>query len=503
MSLAAACGWSLARSTGVALVSAPVSVWLDRRLSSLAGPVRTAAWGLLLVPFLFPTLLSGYAYSETALGLVGAELWARFPPQVASAIREWLGSHNSFVDELLLCSLLLCKAAPVGTIILRFAPRPPYSPSAWHCRQLSKGMAPNLSMSLRERWDYTVYGPARGLLAAISLMFLVAFQEFELPSLLKRPAWTVWLFDAQVGGLALAESLRAVTWPLVIQLLVVVPLWRSLRRGTGAPRHDSAIVPPSRLSALRDGCYLLAAFSLSCLIPIALVGTDTARGLVSLAGKLSQLERFTRDSLSGFFFALIAAWIARWLVEWNPPSKAPLAAIRRWILPILAIPGLFGPLVLSLSLVAALQWSLFNPVYRTPVSLVLGLTLHLLPRALLLAAVLRVADRDAARHSARLLADCGDRTRTVAAHELSWRLGGSARFWILAGLTFWGYLELTIAYLLGPTTIVSVPVLLYNQMHFGKNAVLSAMTFLAVVVPVALFIAAAALRPFIRRSLWR
>ena len=104
---------------------------------------------------------------------------------------------------------------------------------------------------------------------------------------------------------------------------------------------------------------------------------------------------------------------------------------------------------------------------------------------------------------ALLFGQAGDSARVRAADELRWRMGGATRFLILAVLTYWGYLELTVAYLLGPTTIVSVPVLLYNQMHFGKNAVLSAMTFLAVVVPVAFFIATAALRPVIRRFFWR
>lgn len=73
------------------------------------------------------------------------------------------------------------------------------------------------------------------------------------------------------------------------------------------------------------------------------------------------------------------------------------------------------------------------------------------------------------------------------------------RYWSVALLSFWGYLELTVAYLLGPVTIVSVPVLLYNQMHFGKNAVLSAMTCLAVAVPALSFLGIAALRPLLYR----
>jgi ABC-type spermidine/putrescine transport system permease subunit II len=358
-------------------------------------------------------------------------------------------------------------------------------------------------LRIRELWAYAKYGPLRSLLAATGLMFIVAFQEFELPSLLSRPAWTVWLFDAQVGGLELSASLRATIFPLTIQCLVVVPLWYVLRHGRESAARNSDDLHVSRFSAWRDSFYLLAAFCLACLIPIALVGGETARGLAALAGNRSQLERLSRETLAGVSFALAAAWIALKLAEWESRARGPNSRLRKWIVPGLALPGLFGPLVMGLGLVSILQWPLLNVVYRTPVSLVLGLTLHLLPRALLLAALVRAVDLTSGRHAANLLGQSADRAQIRAADDLRWRLGGAARFGSLAILTYWGYLELTVAYLLGPTTIVSVPVLLYNQMHFGKNAVLSAMTFLAVVVPVALFMATAALRPVIRRSLWR
>jgi hypothetical protein len=503
MSLAAACGWSLARSTGVAIAAAPVSICIERRMRSFTGPARTFAWGFLLVPFLFPTLLSGYAYSGSSLGLVRAGIWTILPASMAAAIREWLAANNGIVDEVLLCALLLSKVVPVGTMLLRFAPEPAYSPMAWRCRQLASAPGKSRLARFRDWWEYAKYGPYRSVLAATGLIFIVAFQEFELPSLLNRSAWTVWLFDAQVGGLELSESLRSAIWPLTLQVFIVVPLWWVLRRARGTPRRHLTELRITRLSAWRDCLYLLAAFCLACLIPVTLVGSETVRGLAAIAGNRSQLERLSRETVAGVAFALAASWIALRLAEWEFRRGAPGSRFAKWIVPVLALPGLFGPLVMSLGLVSILQWSALNVVYRTPVSLVCGLTLHLLPRALLLTALARAVDQSSSRYAALLLGQARDSVRARAADELRWRLGGAARFGILAVLTYWGYLELTVAYLLGPTTIVSVPVLLYNQMHFGKNAVLSAMTFLAVVVPVALFIATAALRPVIRRFFWR
>src|SRR5262249_27543597 len=129
-----------------------------------------------------------------------------------------------------------------------------------------------------------------------------------------------------------------------------------------------------------------------------------------------------------------------------------------------------------------------------------------MPRAMLLLAALRALRPPAPRWAVDLLRAAPDRQRRRAASEIAWRLEGRARFWALGLLTCWGYLEISIAYLLAPMNIasvlgsvdvVSLPVLLYNQMHFGKNAILSATTFLAVAVPVLLFAGAAALRPLV------
>ena len=73
---------------------------------------------------------------------------------------------------------------------------------------------------------------------------------------------------------------------------------------------------------------------------------------------------------------------------------------------------------------------------------------------------------------------------------MRWR----GEFWSVALLSYWVYFDLTLAYLLAPVTIVSAPVMLYNQMHFGKNAVLSALVFLTVLVPVLILTTAAAAR---------
>ncbi|HTI50426.1 MAG TPA: hypothetical protein VL475_05725, partial [Planctomycetaceae bacterium] len=186
--LAIACGWSLARSLVVALVAVPICLWLRRWLASLSGLTRRLAWGVLTLPFLFPSLLSGYAYANASLQLASSTWWNELVPGWSNPAQQWLANHNSALDEVLLGLLLLVRSVPVGALLLTFAPRPSYSLAAWHCQRLSFGLPRNVTARARECLVYLCYGPFRAVLAAAGLVFLVSFQEFELPSLLGRPA---------------------------------------------------------------------------------------------------------------------------------------------------------------------------------------------------------------------------------------------------------------------------------------------------------------------------
>lgn len=496
MTVWAACGWSLTRSLLVALVAAPLALWLQRRLSTLANPARAIAWLLLLVPLLFPTLLSGYAYAGASLQLANAAWWRHLPGAWPAALSGWLAAHNSALDEALLDLLLVARCVPVGVLLLASAPRPDYSPAAWHCRKMSL-RGPRQRAARAAAWmAYRRYGPGRAVLIAGGLMYLVAFQEFELPSLLGRPSWTVWLFDAQVGGLSLADSLRATLLPVACELGIVVPLIWKLHSRWGAPAAPPAGVPGGRAAAWRDATYLLAAALASSAVPLWLIGQGVWQGLQTVTVNRLQWERLLRESLAGVLFSLTAAAVALGLA-----GALQRRGVWSFAVPALALPGLVGPLVLGLGLVRLFQWGPLNPVYRTPVSLICGLSLFLLPRAWLVQRILTGARPHAALHAAALLAEGSEGRRRASARELAWQMSTRGQFWLLSLLTFWGYLELTVAYLLGPVSIVSVPVLLYNQMHFGKNAMLSSMSCVAVAVPAVLFLLAAALRPLVFRCL--
>ena len=128
-----------------------------------------------------------------------------------------------------------------------------------------------------------------------------------------------------------------------------------------------------------------------------------------------------------------------------------------------------------------------------------GLALFLLPRAIVLRLLLWSSRAPASVHLAGLLQGSPSGAARDAGRELVWHMHWRSEFWGVALLTYWGFLDLTITYLLAPATIVSAPVILYNQMHSGKNAILSAMTLLTVLVPALLFVFASAARRFVFR----
>jgi hypothetical protein len=72
---------------------------------------------------------------------------------------------------------------------------------------------------------------------------------------------------------------------------------------------------------------------------------------------------------------------------------------------------------------------------------------------------------------------------------------------LAAGLVcVWGYLELLPASILSPADMRSAVVRLYEDMHYGRNAVLSTTTLIVMLAPAVLWLAMAIL---LRAATWR
>ncbi len=163
-------------------------------------------------------------------------------------------------------------------------------------------------------------------------------------------------------------------------------------------------------------------------------------------------------------------------------SAHPTAARLAWIAALL--PGLLGSLALGLTIFEICQRLGVQPSY-SPVPLVVGMVLFLLPRALAMQAMLWRNEQQAGVFLAEsLAAQPGERGRQGAA--ILWRIRDAGRFWTLALLFWWSYLELTLPALLRPAGMAPAPLRLYNFLHYGHIPGLAAMLAVVLLVPVLL-----------------
>jgi iron(III) transport system permease protein len=430
----------------VAIARQLCSLLADRRL-----PIRRAAWALLLAPFFMPVLLIGYAYASFSLSLI----------------------HHPDLNTIFYSALLCWKFTPVAAVILHFTPAP-ISAEAIHCRRLTT------DASRLSEWRFLLRaGCARGPLAAFAVVFLCAFAEFEMASLMWVKTWTVALFDAHAGGLALTESLRRMLGPLLCEAAAVAIAVVVLGRHRVAPNR----VAPGGKTPRIAWPYLAIAFVFVLMIPAGMVLWGALRGFRLL------LENFvlSREIISSLLFAAGATLLAGLAVFWLgllARSHRTGSVFAKAILAVAVCAGLLGPLVLALTILAAVQLPGLLFLRDTPAPLVLTQALVLLPLALVLKRVLELTGYGSALHLTALM------RKSRASRELTWRLATSGKFWAAVLLFICAYWDLTASAILAPIGMTPVTVRLYNLMHYGQIAALSAMTCAAFAAPALLFLLA-------------
>jgi hypothetical protein len=182
----------------------------------------------------------------------------------------------------------------------------------------------------------------------------------------------------------------------------------------------------------------------------------------------------------------------------------------------LILPGLLGSLALGLAVFEFCQRIGVQPSY-SPVPLVAAMVLFLLPRALAMRMMLHRSEGQSNLFLARQMErrEVSGQRREVRDERLEpakepvavsghlpsairhspvnpqlscrsivWRLQGAGRFWTLALLFWWSYLELTLPSLLRPAGMAPAPMRLYNFLHYGHIPGLAAMLVVVLGVPV-------------------
>lgn len=453
---------SAGRSAVVAVFAAAAGYAIAAELRRARPGVRGILWVTLLGTLLAPDLVAGYGYRNFSLSLARHPAW----------------------NEAFLTLLIGLKAAAVAAVVVRFSPAPPLTPAGRHALRLVGGR-----IGLAERLRIAGRGECTRALPAVAVAFLFAFQQFELPSLTGGTAWTVTLFDRQALLPDVSESADPLVWPVAVELLLLVPVVAFVLRSAGANRR--AVPPAGRSAAIRAAAWsvVVAAAVLTAVVPFAVLVREGAAGLGYVAQRTPNAVSYWREVGTALGFGIPAGVLASLAgvlllrLASSPPRRLPGVIL----LALACVPGLCGPLVPSLVAVELFQSPVLLPLRDTLVPLAVVLGLFLLPRAVLLEALSRVTRGGATIHLARKLKSSPDRGQQAAGRRLLWELDGFGRFCRVSLLAYWGYLDLTAAAILAPPDVVPVTARLYNLMHYGHNASLSAMALVMTAVPALLF----------------
>ncbi len=441
MTFGASVAWSAAR----ALLLALVGLWCAKLWSNwidAAPPQRERrSWLLICGPALVPELLLGMAYATT---VAGRPLWA----------------------ELALAGLVGLRNLAVGVVVWRLTPAPALTPAAWYLRRMTWTSPPTW-------WQWLAYQRAGWLgqqLPTFVLLFLLAFQEFELAALFRAASWTDWLFVAQVGGLPLSSATWLALGPTLGQAgLVSLVSWRF----TGGVLREPQ--PCSRRDEQIARGLVLVAWIVLVLIPVGGLLITLPVGFLQLLGQSLRWQGLIRELLGGTALALCAACGA-WMLAALGTKKNKTQPCEGWASGgwrvLFAVPGLMGSLVLALLALNLFQRDLSQAFYDTPIPWCIACLLFLIPRA----AVLQqwTSASSSALMIAEQLAGSLQAEQRRTGRRLLWQLRDEPRFLAICCLTYWAYLEVTLAGLLAPTGLTAGVVRLYNFLHFGRTAALSA-----------------------------
>lgn len=479
MTIWVATGSAAGRAIVVAIVATLFGWLLYKSIRSIASrPGRLVAWGMMIAVLLTPAIVVGYAYAQSTLALVG----------------------NPALIEIRYTLLLILRYSPVAALTMLLAPPPLVSDAGRHCFKLLNPA----KQSLRDRLTVLVSSRARNLLIATGIIFLLVMQEFEIASLMVRPTWTVWLYDAQAGGQQISTTLMQVALPMLIELAVLSLLLAALTKQNTLRRMtegDQAPITPTHPAVRIAGwLVLVAAVGLIMLLPAGIIVRQSIRG----AGAFTSQNLLLSEIGSSIFFAFCGAWLAAWASKHIVDrllSPKQTKALRAATL-VSIMPGLLGSLVVGLLMLRIVTLIRIDVISQSVLPLIFAIMLLLMPMAVLLYLLVSVREPASAIHQATLLGRSTSKPLRMQSREIWWQLQGQPRFAVMLLLVFLGFFDLAASALLYPPSMMPVSLMLYNQMHYGHIPVLFAMLGFAVIAPIALLAATAALRKLAFRYLW-
>lgn len=470
---------------------------------------------MLVSMFLMPNVVVGYAWSGGTLSL------ARFP----------IG------NECLYVVLLVGKFLPLAAGVIYCLPVFGMAASG----EKLLGMLPKRSALGATRWKKLLmrlrFGPMRCAVIAFGVVFIFAYQEFELGALLYALAgrqvsagtWSYKLHEMQQLYVPTATLMGKAGIALLVECLVVAGLvaltWGSWLVAQVRSRGEllQVLASQSGMAArgrklwfvLSVGAFVIL-FALNVCVPLFVVVGSAAGGFVELMGRFRLGDELIASIYIAVFvmvFTLFVVWLVQLtglqakgvqakVVQGDGDGRAKLSVLRgvRIVLVgVLCVVGLIGPLMLSVLVLEIFSWSVLFWLSDTPVRLIVGMVIWMTPVVLLIRLASAQNEKASGDHAGRLLRQSGDRQQRQTGVRVWLAMHGRAWYGLGALVFVLAYFELVMSVTLSASRMTPMIVELYNQMHYGQRALLSATVVIALACPLLMWAVAIVVRRVVAR----
>jgi len=358
------------------------------------------------------------------------------------------------------------------------------SPEGYHCYHLSR----NLNLKKRDILTHLLFlikGSVWRYFLAFILVYILAFSEFELASLMSINHWSVSLFDSYSQGISTLSILRLHAFPFLFQLILlvlflsIIPSIKGCRLPGGIKDVQHSEHPFSHFKSvgLPTLILILFFFFVGVVYPAYVIIKSAVPGFPILLKEFWMLKELLSSLLFAFAASLLSYIIASLLPPLTKTGRLKIALF------IVFIPVLIGMLPLSLFVFSLFQIPYISSLSDTPLPLLTTLTMWSLPFVLILQFIINSFSEGESTHSARLLLPFSKSKATELLWSFKFRAAFSIFFFVFA-LT---YFDLTASAILAPASMTTVTARFYNLMHYGESEKLSATVCLSFIVPILLF----------------
>jgi len=313
------------------------------------------------------------------------------------------------------------------------------------------------------------------------LVFLFAFNEFELASMMNIKHWSVSLFDAHAQGISLFQGFKLHILPFIVQgvIIIFLCLIPDFLRG----------MPPSVLGDVKIGGGRFSFFSsiagisifvliifISFLFPLFFILKSAFRGGLEVFNAHWMFKEIMNSLLFASSATLGIVFISAFLHRVN-------CFKYRFMHILLFLPILIGVLPFSLMILEIFQLPLINIFYGSPIPLLFALIGWGLPFLIVLQNIQSFSGESESLHSAELLLPISGQ----AGIQLLWKMRYRKMAWGLLLIFSLTYFNFTAATILAPIEMTTVTERFYNLMHYGESEKLSAVVCVTMIIPILLF----------------